>query len=95
MEWISNSKFGVPAENGTVFTNKKNERLRIHKIHGYGDGWYLSCETLGFYQRNLNTEDFDEAVEKTKNIVFERIIELQNLYLPIVNDDSENKIVRY
>ncbi len=95
MEWISNAKFGVPVENGTVFKNKKNHDLSIHKIHGCGDAWYLSCVMLGLDRRNLNAKDFDEAVDKAKLIVFERIIELQNLYLPISNDVSENKIVRY
>ena len=47
MKLISNAKCGTPVESGTVFTIKDyGFNISIHKIHGCGDTWYLTCREL-------------------------------------------------
>ena len=55
---------------GTVFDVKKiGRRVTIHKMHGFGNGWYLTCRDLGIEKENLRTEDFEQAIQKAKDTV--------------------------
>ncbi len=95
MQWISNAKFGVPEEQGTIFklkALKATSNVIIHKLHGCGDGWYFLCHPLGFEHENLNTEDFDVAVKQMKKLIAERMAYLQALYLPMAYDISEIRL---
>lgn len=95
MEWVSNAKFGQPAESGTVFSVKHLHSIKIHKYKGCGDKWFLSCPILNMDTWELDTEDFDEAVKTAKKIIKERIEKINEAYIPFTNDESENIFVRY
>lgn len=39
MKYISNAEYGEPIETGTIYRGEnKKINIRIHKIHGFGDG---------------------------------------------------------
>lgn len=96
MEWKSNAKYNQEPESGSIFEAKgMNGRVSIHKIHGYGDEWYLSCPDLRMSQIELRTQSFDEATETAKTIIKNEIERLQAMFAPFLSDESENKIVKY
>ena len=96
MKRMSNAKFGRPIESGTVFTLKDLDfPLHIHTIHGYGPGWFLTCLDLRFDKEGLQTEDFNEAVNRAKEMVRKRLALLQETFGAFVADTSENDIVRH
>ena len=69
MQWKVNSR-------ETIYDLKNNElRIAIHRISGL-NGWYLSSGSLGISQRDLNTEDFNEAVKKSQIIIMEYVSKL-------------------
>lgn len=63
-----------------VYTNKHSHRICIHKITGYGQGWYLSVPSLLIDNLDLKTTYFDEAVFNAKSKVKKRLEELQEQY---------------
>lgn len=95
MEWKSNCKFGRKPEEGSIFTLKNPLGICIHKYAGCGDNLYLSCDRLGIDTQNLHTEDFNEAVEKAKQIieVYSRRIFLDAQ--AFFESTEENIMVRY
>lgn len=98
MQWKSNAKFNQPAEEGSIFSLKTEApcaRVVIHKIHGCGNSWYLSCPLLDIDDKPLNTEDFNTAVEHAKVVVRTNLNLLLDTYAPFATDTSENEIVRY
>lgn len=48
-------------------------KIVIHKYVGYGDALFLNCSALGIYNYDLGTEDFKEAVSKTKEIIMREV----------------------
>ena len=69
MQWKVNSR-------ETMYDLKNNElRITIHRINGL-NGWYLSSGSLGISQRDLDTEDFNEAVKKSQIIIMEYVSKL-------------------
>lgn len=95
MQWKSNARYNQPVEDGTIFTLKSDARIVIHKLHGCGERWYLSCPELSIEKENLGTEDFDEAVKKAQDIVHQVLNKLIVSYGSFVTDDPVNEIVRY
>lgn len=88
MKFESNSRWNEPKEKGSIFRLKNNGlRISIHRIVGIEDTWFLSCHTLQISQRELYENDFDKAVEKAKNIIYDEIKELQEEFNKIKNDD--------
>ena len=70
MKFKSNAKHTEKPETGSIFALKYNSlKIVIHKYVGYGDTLFLNCNTLGIYNYNLGTEDFEEAVRKAKEVV--------------------------
>ena len=70
MEWKSNARMNQDPEAGTIFKLKNNPLdVCIHKYVRCGGNWYLSCDKLGIDTQFLGTEDFNEAVEKAKQII--------------------------
>ena len=58
MEWVSNARYNQELNAGTIFDAKKTgRRVTIHKLHGFGDDWYLTCRDLGIERENLRTEE--------------------------------------
>ena len=95
MKFKSNARYKEKLEDGSIFDLKDNSmKLSIHKYAGCGDNLYLSCCELGISTKSLETEDFNEAVSKSKEIVSERVKHLREeayrFYM-----DTHVEIVRY
>ena len=96
MEWISNAKYGKELNTGTIFYAKKIGRsVTIHKLHGSGNGWYLTCRDLGIERENLMTEDFEQAIQKAKDIVWLKLFALNQLFKDFWEDDTETTFTIY
>lgn len=63
-----------------VYTTKHSHRICIHKIIGYGDGWYLSLPSLLINDLDLKTNNFDQALFNAKVKVKRRLEEMQEFY---------------
>ncbi len=78
-----------------IFDLKDNSlKLSIHKYVGCWDNLYLSCYELGISRKDLETEDFNEAVSKSKEIVAERMKYLRDEAHKFIVDECI-EIVRY
>lgn len=74
MKFKSNAKYGEKPKTGSIFAlNYNSLKIVIHKYVGYGDTLFLNCNTLDIYNYNLETEDFDEAVSKAKEIIMSKV----------------------
>lgn len=74
MEFKSNAKHKEEPKTGSIFAlNYNSLKIVIHKYVGYGDTLFLNCNTLDIYNYNLETEDFDEAVSKAKEVVMREV----------------------
>lgn len=82
MKFKSNAKYNEKPETGSIFAlNYNSLKIVIHKYVGYGDTLFLNCNTLGIYNYNLGTEDFEEAVSKTKEVVMREVKKIrENAY---------------
>ena len=69
MQWKVNNR-------KTIYDLKNNDlRISIYRIQGL-NSWYLSCISLGISQKDLNTEDFNEAVKQSQIIIMELVSKL-------------------
>lgn len=74
MKFKSNAKYDEEPKTGSIFALKYNSlRIVIHKYVGCGDTLFLNCSTLGIYNYDLRTEDFEEAVSKAKEVVIRKV----------------------
>lgn len=74
MKFKSNAKYNEEPKTGSIFALEYNSlKIVIHKYVGYGDTLFLNCNTLDIYNYNLETEDFDEAVSKAKEIIMSKV----------------------
>ena len=74
MKFKSNAKYNEKPETGSIFAlNYNSLKIVIDKYVGYGDTLFLNCNTLGIYNYNLGTADFEEAVSKTKEIIMREV----------------------
>lgn len=95
MKFKSNARYEEKLEDGSIFELKDNSlKLSIHKYVGCGDNLYLSCYELGISRKDLETEDFNEAVSKSKEIVTERMKYLRDEAYRFCMD-THVEIVRY
>ena len=96
MEWISNAKCGQELNTGTIFNAKKiGLRVTIHKLHGLGNDWYLTSRDLGIERENLRTEDFEQAIQRAKDIVRLKLFTLNQIFKDFLEDDTETTFTRY
>lgn len=97
MQWIaSNLGRDKPIEKAGVFELKGNElHIHIHHYRECGETWFLNCAVLGINTLELGEISFDEAVEKAKQIIQQRIEFLHNEAFKFVLDGTENERVRY
>ena len=96
MEWISNAKYGQELKTGTIFKAKKIGRcVRIHKLRGFGNDWYLTCRDLKIERKNLRTEDFEQAIQKAKDIVRLKLFAFNQLFKDFLEDATETTFTRY
>lgn len=95
MKFKSNARYKEKLKDGSIFELKDNSlKLSIHKYMGCGDNLYLSCYELGISRKDLETEDFNEAVSKSKEIVAEKMKHLREEALRFCMD-THVEIVRY
>ena len=95
MKFKSNAKYGEEPKTGSIFTLKYNSLgIVIHKYVGCGDALFLNCSALDISNYDLGTEDFEEAVSKTKEIIMREVNKIREdsyrLYL-----DSNIEFDRY
>ena len=95
MKFKSNARYKEKPEDGSIFDLKDNSlKLSIHKYAGCGNDLFLSCCELGISTKNLETENFNEAVSKSKEIVSERVKHLREEAYRFCMDNNI-EIVRY
>lgn len=95
MKFKSNARYKEKPEDGSIFDLKDNSlKLSIHKYTGCGNNLFLSCCELGISTKNLETENFNEAVSKSKEIVSERVKHLREEAYRFCMD-THVEIVRY
>lgn len=70
MKFKSNAKYNEEPKTGSIFALKYNSlKIVIHKYVGYGDALFLNCSALNIDNYDLETEDFNEAVSKAKEVI--------------------------
>lgn len=96
MIWKSNARFGQEPKEGTIFDLKGSKvKISIHNFSGCGDKLYLSCYELNISKASLDTEDFDEAVKKAKEIIKNRVDFLKEETGKFLAEENENEFTRY
>lgn len=70
-------------------------RICIHKLVGLGDELFLNCVPLNLKDVDLYTEDLDEAVSKSKEIIDETVENLRAEANRFINDYSKIKLVKW
>lgn len=74
MKFKSNAKYNEEPKTGSIFALKYNSLgIVIHKYVGCGDTLFLNSKALGIYNYDLGTEDFKEAVSKSKEVVMREV----------------------
>lgn len=74
MKFKSNAKYNEDPKSGSIFTLKYNSlRIVIYKYVGCGDALFLNCSAFDILAHDLGTEDFNEAVSKTKEVVMREV----------------------
>lgn len=95
MEFKSNARYEEKLEDGSIFELKDNSlKLSIHKYAGCGDNLYLSCYELEISRKDLETEDFNEAVSKAKDIISAEVKKIREEAYRFCMDNHV-EIVRY
>lgn len=96
MNWKSNARLGTDISKGSIFDLKGYKiSVSIHKYAGCGDELYLTCKELGFSLYNLDTTDFNKAVQKAKELLLARAAMFYKSALEFSKDDSEYEFTRY
>lgn len=95
MKFKSNAKYNEDPKSGSIFALKYNSLgIVIYKYVGCGDALFLNCSTLDILNHNLGTEDFEEAVSKTKEVVMREVKKIrEDAYRFCMDNNIE--IVRY
>lgn len=74
MKFKSNAKCNEEPKTGSIFTLKSNSLgISIHKYVGCGDALFLNSKALNIDNYDLETEDFDEAVRKAKEVIMSEV----------------------
>lgn len=74
MKFKSNANFNKEPKTGSIFTLKYNSLgISIHKYVGCGDSLFLNSKALNIDNYDLGTEDFEEAVNKAKEVVMREV----------------------
>lgn len=101
MKWISNAKVGYEhtqeelAKGSSFYVNIENLNISIHKYAGCGNDLFLNCDKLRINNRDLGTDNFDIAVEKSKEIIRKEFNELQKQVTIFLEDKEGNKLSKY
>lgn len=89
MKFKSNAKYEEKLETGSVFTLKNNSLgITIHKYFGCGNVLFLNSEALNIDNYDLETEDFDEAVSRTKEVVMSKVKKIREDAYKFYSDNN-------
>lgn len=95
MKFKSNAKYDEEPKTGSIFALEYNSlRIVIHKYVGFGDTLFLNCSALNIFNRDLKTEDFEEAVSKAKKIIMREVEKIREDSCRFYSDNNI-EIVRY
>lgn len=93
MKFVSNAKFGIPVEDGTIFRAKSGStEISIHRIANC-DGWFLNCKALGYWDKELESDSLMAAIKESKGIIEKRMESIQKRIKEIYETPIE--IARY
>ena len=74
MKFKSNAKYNEEPKTGSIFNLKNNSLgISIHKYVGCGDALFLNIKALNIDNYDLGTEDFEEAVSKSKEVIMSKV----------------------
>lgn len=74
MKFKSDAEYEKDVKTGDVFDLKDNSLgICIHKYAGCGNALFLNIRALSINNYDLRTEDFNEAVSKTKEIIMREV----------------------
>ena len=87
---MSEIKFsdGMPVRERRSSTSIYPEELLDKKYVGCGDALFLSCSALDIFNRDLGTEDFNEAVSKAKKIIMCKVKKIREDACRFYSDNS-------
>lgn len=89
MKFKSNAKYDEEPKTGSIFALKYNSLgIVIHKYVGYGDALFLNCSALDILNYDLGTEDFEEAVNKAKEVVMREVKKIREDAYRFYSDNS-------
>lgn len=89
LQFLSNAGYNKDPKDGTIFRLENSDLgISIHHYVGCGNSWFLSCSALQMSGWNLNTTDFNEAVEKAKEQIATELQKLNESF-SAVKDDSD------
>nr|DAZ54044.1 MAG TPA: hypothetical protein [Caudoviricetes sp.] len=89
MKFKSNAKYNEGLKTGSIFSLKSNSLgIVIHKYAGCGDSLFLSSSTLNIDNYDLETEDFDEAVSKAKEIIMSKVKKIREDAYKFYSDNN-------
>lgn len=95
MKFKSNAKYNEEPKTGSIFALKDNSLgISIHKYVGCGDALFLNSKALNIDNYDLGTEDFEEAVSKTKEIIMREVKKIREDSCRFYSDNNI-EIVRY
>lgn len=95
MKFKCNVKYNEDPKTGSIFTLKSNPLgISIHKYVGCGDALFLNSKALNIDNYDLETEDFDEAVSKVKEVVMREVEKIREDSCRFYSDNNI-EIVRY
>lgn len=89
MNFKSNAKYKEEPKTGSIFTLQDNSlRISIHKFVGCGDALFLNSKTLNIDNYDLGTEDFDEAVSKSKEVIMREVKKIREDAYKFYSDNN-------
>lgn len=79
----------------SCFVIKYNDlNFRIHNAIHCGDALFLTCDKLDIKAANLRTNKFEEAVSRSKTMIWEKISALTEEFAKI-KTDNDIEFTRY
>ena len=89
MKFKSNARYKEKPETGSIFTLQDNSLgISIHKHVGCGDSLFLNSKALNIDNYDLGTEDFEEAVNKAKEVVMREVKKIREDAYRFYSDNS-------
>lgn len=90
MKWKGNAKYNQELEQSTVFDSEYCN-VTIHRIVHF-DGWFLTCNKLGISQKELKSENFNDATKEAREIIKSHLDILQEKFSVFINDNSDEQV---